>query len=123
MTHYVALLRGIAPMNPAMRNENLRRVVESLGFANVRTVISSGNVIFESPRRDIAALEAEITQALHEQLGFWSTAIVRCRAELEALVAKNLFKGYEHGPKRTLPSPFLNTHSATRRPWAWVRIA
>lgn len=42
MTTYVALLRGIVPLNPNMRNEKLRGVFEKLGFTNVRTVISSG---------------------------------------------------------------------------------
>ena len=33
---YVALLRGIGPLNPSMRNENLRRVFENLGFLKRR---------------------------------------------------------------------------------------
>lgn len=40
---YVALLRGIAPTNPNMRNDKLREVFEKPGFKNVQTVISSGN--------------------------------------------------------------------------------
>jgi uncharacterized protein (DUF1697 family) len=51
-------------MNPNMRNEKLRGVFEGLGLTNVKTVISSGNVLFESPREDVPALEAEIEDAL-----------------------------------------------------------
>ncbi|MBA3630747.1 MAG: DUF1697 domain-containing protein [Actinobacteria bacterium] len=43
MKSYVALLRGIGPSNPNMRNDRLRAVFEDLGFSNVRAVISSGN--------------------------------------------------------------------------------
>jgi uncharacterized protein (DUF1697 family) len=46
MVKYVALLRGIAPTNPNMRNDKLRGVFEKLSFENVKTVISSGNVVF-----------------------------------------------------------------------------
>ena len=49
MTKYIAFLRGIGPGNPNMRNEKLRGAFEELGFKNVQSVISSGNVIFDSP--------------------------------------------------------------------------
>jgi 2,5-diamino-6-(ribosylamino)-4(3H)-pyrimidinone 5'-phosphate reductase len=32
MPHYVALLRGISPLNPNIRNENLRRVFDGLHY-------------------------------------------------------------------------------------------
>ena len=57
MRSYVALLRGIAPTNPKMRNNRLREVFEDLGFSNVRTVISSGNVLFETDSSAVRALE------------------------------------------------------------------
>ena len=47
---YVALLRGIGPSNPNMRNERLRELFQKLGFQNVQTVISSGNVLLVVPR-------------------------------------------------------------------------
>lgn len=90
---YVALLRGIMPMNPNMKGEKLEGVFESLGFKNVATVIASGNVVFDSPSKNIKALEAKIEKALPAQLGFKSTTIIRSREHLEALVKKNPFKG------------------------------
>jgi uncharacterized protein (DUF1697 family) len=92
MTSYVALLRGIAPLNPNMHNDKLRGVFESLGLANVRTLLSSGNVLFDS---DSAAskLESQIEKAIIAQLGFTSTTIIRSRQELERLVALDPFKG------------------------------
>ncbi|MDB5265876.1 MAG: hypothetical protein JWM39_589 [Parcubacteria group bacterium] len=93
MTTYVALLRGIMPMNSNMKGEKLKGVFESLGFKNVATVIASGNVVFDSPSKSKTALEAKIEKALPAQLGFTSTTIVRSREDLEALVSKNPFKG------------------------------
>ena len=107
MTRYVALLRGIAPTNPNMRNDKLRGVFEKLGFANVKTVISSGNVIFESPSRSIRKLEERIENALPEQLGFSSTTIIRSQGQLQNLVDTNPFKGMEHSQKSSLNVTFL----------------
>lgn len=98
MTKYVALLRGIAPMNPAMSNANLRAVCEGMGLENVSTVISSGNVVFETDARDRAGLEANLEAAWPEKLGFESTTILRTKAELEALVELAPFGDLVHGP-------------------------
>ena len=57
MIKYVALLRGIGPGNPNMRNDKLRSVFEKLGFSNVKTVISSGNVLFESLLKNVNEIE------------------------------------------------------------------
>ena len=93
MTTYVALLRGIMPMNPNMKGEKLKAVFESLGFKNVATVIASGNVVFDSAIKDTSALEAKIEKALPAQLGFTSTTMVRSSDDLTRLIKKNPFKG------------------------------
>jgi uncharacterized protein (DUF1697 family) len=113
MTRYVALLRGIAPMNPNMRNDKLRGVFEKLGFENVKTVISSGNVIFDSPSRSIKKLEEEIEKALPEELGFRSTTIIRSQRQIEKLVDQNPFQGMEHSQKSSLNVTFLKQKRKT----------
>lgn len=113
MTKYVALLRGIGPGNPNMRNDKLRGFFEKLGFANVQTVISSGNVVFESASRNIKKLEETIEKALPEQLGFASTTIIRSQKGLQQLVDKNPFKGMEHSQKSSLNVTFLRYKTST----------
>lgn len=110
---YVALLRGIAPSNPNMRNEKLRGLFEKLGFAHVQTVISSGNVIFESSSTNIKALEETIEKALPEELGFTSTTIIRSKEQLQQLVDENPFKGMEHSQKSSLNVTFLKHETKT----------
>ena len=107
MTKYVALLRGIAPANPNMRNDKLRGVFEKLGFENVKTVISSGNVVFESQSRSVRKLEDRIEEALPKELGFKSTTIIRNQKQLQQLVDKNPFKSREHSQKSSLNVTFL----------------
>jgi uncharacterized protein (DUF1697 family) len=110
---YVALLRGIGPTNPNMRNEKLREVCQKLGFENVQTVISSGNVLFESPSRDVKALEAAIEEAIQSQLGFTSTTIIRSHYQLRRLVGSNPFGDIEDTPTTRLNVTFLKEKRRT----------
>jgi uncharacterized protein (DUF1697 family) len=104
---YVALLRGIGPSNPNMRNEKLRWVFQELGFQNVQTVITTGNVLFESPSRDVKSLEAAIEDAIQRQLGFSSTTIIRSHQQLRRLAGNNPFGSIEDSPTSRLNITFL----------------
>jgi len=99
-------------MNPNMKGEKLRAVFEGLGFKNVHTVIASGNVVFDSPSKSTASLEAKIEKELPKKLGFNSATIIRSRAELDALVKKNPFKGV----KDEKPNYLVVTFFKDRRP-------
>lgn len=89
---YVALLRGIMPMNPNMKSTKLKEFFEELGFENVATVIASGNVVFDSPSTNITSLEEKIEKELPKRLGFSSTTIIRSIDEINTLIDKNPFK-------------------------------
>lgn len=104
---YVALLRGIGPGNPNMHNDKLRSVFENLGFTEVKSVISSGNIIFETDRTDAKAMETELEAAWPEQLGFKSTTIIRSEREFADIIAAHPFQNLVHGPKTYLFVTFL----------------
>ena len=107
MPRYVALLRGIGPGNPNMRNDKLRELFEFLGFDNVQSVISSGNILFESSRADKEQMEQDAESAFPEQLGYNCTTIIRSHADLEKIVSIDPFKGLTHGPTSYLLVTFL----------------
>lgn len=107
MTKYIALLRGIGPGNPNMRNDKLRGVFEKLGFQNVKSVISSGNIVFESAERSSQKLERQIEEALPIELGFSSVAIVRSHKELLKLAGHDPFAAMEHTRQTNLNVTFL----------------
>jgi uncharacterized protein (DUF1697 family) len=90
-----------------MRNDKLRGVFENLDLKNIKSVISSGNVIFETSSTDIRSLEATIEKAISEQLGFNSTTIVRSRGQLEKIISSEPFGDLEHGPKSYLMVTFF----------------
>lgn len=104
---YVALLRGIGPGNPNMRNEKLRQVFEKLGFTNVKSVISSGNIIFESRMRDVQKIESMLEATWPKELGFTSTTIIRNQRELKAIADLGPFKGLTHSPGSYLMVTFF----------------
>jgi uncharacterized protein (DUF1697 family) len=115
MPHYVAFLRGIMPTNPNMRNEKLREVFERMGFKKVRTVIVSGNVIFQSSSKNEKALEERLEQAFPEQLGFKSTTIIRSKEDLDKLISRKPYGNEEHSSKNYTLVTFLKNHSGKLR--------
>jgi uncharacterized protein (DUF1697 family) len=65
--------------------DSLRQLFESLGFANVETFIASGNLVFETKRKNAQALEREIENRLREALGYEVVTFIRTDAELAAV--------------------------------------
>lgn len=106
MTKYIALLRGISPGFPNMSGAHLRGVFEDLGFKNVKSIIGSGNVVFETNEGDKAKLETIIEQAFPRKLGFTSTTIIRTQKNMEDLLAKDPFKGLTHSKELSLNITF-----------------
>ena len=75
MPRYVAFLRGVSPMNAKM--PELKRAFESAGFINVKTVLSSGNVVFDSRAKSDVALARQAEKAMQEHLDRTFLTIVR----------------------------------------------
>jgi Protein of unknown function (DUF1697) len=96
-----------------MRNERLREVFERLGYDNVRTVISSGNVLFDSSSSAVRLLEAQIEDAIARQLGFTTTAIIRSKRQIQALVESDPFTGLQHSDRTNLNVTFLKKRPRT----------
>jgi uncharacterized protein (DUF1697 family) len=87
MPRYVALLRGVSPLNAKM--PELKPCFETAGFTNVRTVLSSGNVVFDSDHTDQAGIEAMAENAMAQTLNRTFYPIVRSIEELQALLAND----------------------------------
>lgn len=87
---WVAFLRGVNLGKRQVKTAELRAAYEAMGLDNVRTLIASGNVIFEAPeppRRE--ALEAGFAA----RFGFESGTVLRRQDELRALIASDPFEG------------------------------
>lgn len=62
MPRYVAFLRGVSPMNARM--PALKACFEAAAFTEVRTVLSSGNVVFNARSSSLATLERRVERAM-----------------------------------------------------------
>lgn len=78
----------------------LRRLVSSMGHADVQTYIQSGNLLFTPRRADTGAatLAAELQAAITEEFGLSSRVIVLSRAELADVISGNPYSD-EPNPK------------------------
>lgn len=104
---YAAFLRGIGPGDPKKSNESLRKVFESCGFSNVRSFISSGNILFGSPLKDAEKLERKVEKAFRDTHGIEVATFIRDKAELEAFLGKAPFGKRTHSPQSYLVVTFL----------------
>lgn len=89
MPRYVAFLRGVSPMNASM--PALKACFEKEGFSNVRTVLSSGNVVFDSRSLSRTTLERRVEKAMQVELGRSFETFVRPAAYLQELIESEPF--------------------------------
>ena len=104
---HVALLRGIGPGNPKMRNAVLLDVLQRAGLDDVTAVISSGNYLFSATERDRRRLEERIEHALLGHLGAPCTAIVRSRRQIDGIAGLDVFDGFDDSPVERCNVTFL----------------
>jgi uncharacterized protein (DUF1697 family) len=91
LTAYVALLRAVNVGGTGkLPMAELRAMGEGLGFANVRTFIASGNLLFESDLPEIE-VKTMIEARLADYAGKRVPVLVRSAAELATVVAADPF--------------------------------
>ncbi|HUS30124.1 MAG TPA: DUF1697 domain-containing protein [Kofleriaceae bacterium] len=90
---YVALLRGInVGGSRPVKMQALRATFARVGCTNVATYIQSGNVVFAHAEKSEAKLVALVEAAIAKDAKFDVKVVVRTKAELAKIVAKNPFK-------------------------------
>lgn len=92
---YVAFLRAINVGGHVVKMERLRAEFEALGLGGVETFIASGNVLFDAPSDDRAALEQRIERRLEKTLGYAVATFLRTPEELATIVGNEPFPGRE----------------------------
>lgn len=93
MPRYAAFLRGVSPMN--CRMPELKAAFEAAGFDNVRTLLSSGNVVFDTRKASAASLQKKCEAAMDEGLGRSFATLVRPQDHLQALMERDPFAAFE----------------------------
>ncbi len=93
---YVALLRAV---NVGGRNKlpmkDLAALFEAAGCSSVRTVIQSGNVVFQTNPNLAVATMKKVLDKVEAQFGFRPALLLRTLAEMLSVVQSNPFAGEE----------------------------
>ena len=105
MPRYAAFLRGVMPTNCKM--PALRAAFEAAGFADVKTLLGSGNVVFTARAASSATLERKAELAMHEELGQAFLTIVRPVDELREILETDPYQRFAKRPQAKRIMTFL----------------
>ena len=88
---YAALLRAVNVGGRSLTMADLKALAIELGFGNPRTLLQSGNIVFEGGERKPQEIERALEEGLAKKLGLSTEFMVRTLAELDAAIKANPF--------------------------------
>ena len=113
MPRYAAFLRGVSPMNAKM--PDLRKAFETAGFTDVRTLLSSGNLVLTAPSASEAALQRKAEAAMTRRLGRSFLTIMRPIEALREMLASDPYQAYRLPPNAKRIVTFLREPPSAKR--------
>jgi uncharacterized protein (DUF1697 family) len=100
---YIAFLRGInVGGNKKVPMIDLKKSLESFDLTDVKTLLNSGNVVFETQEKEASLITQQIQQKLEKDFGFKIPVIIRTSEELQFLVATDPFRNITITPETRL---------------------
>jgi uncharacterized protein (DUF1697 family) len=103
MAKYIAFLRGInVGGHKPIKMDALAGAFRSLGFQNVKTILASGNVLFEAPKASTGVLTQKIEEKLEKTFGHPVGVTLRTVPEIQKLVKSDPFKNINVTPQTRL---------------------
>lgn len=91
MTRYAAFLRGVNLGKRTVRSAELKAAFEGMGFTGVKTLLASGNVLFDA--KAARGLKNRIETGLQQQFGFAIGTVLRSVDELRKMAAADPYGG------------------------------
>ena len=115
MQKLVALLRGInVGGHHKVPMAELKTLLTNMGCNNVKTILNSGNIVFETKKKDNAGLQRIIEMALTEHFGFPIPVILIPHKQINELVNDDPFANVEIHKNIRLYVSFLKEPSTTK---------
>jgi uncharacterized protein (DUF1697 family) len=106
MAIQIALLRAVNVGGRKLIMAELKAMFEAIGFASARTLLQSGNVVFDSGGKKGAALETLLEKETEARFKLRTDYLVRSAAEWKALVDANPFaKAAKDDPSHVVAVP------------------
>lgn len=96
---YVALLRAVNVGGRKVTMKELKEAAEKLGYENARTLVASGNLVFDAKKTADTKLESALEAAIEKTFGLFSEVMVRNPDEWAAIIKANPF------PKKAKDDP------------------
>src|SRR5205085_155779 len=93
---------------------DLRALCERLGHRDVRTLLNSGNVVFDAGRASPATSARRLEAAIAGELGVSARVTVLSAGELAAIVAKNPLSDVADNPSRMMVGVLADAAAAKR---------
>jgi uncharacterized protein (DUF1697 family) len=90
-SRYTAFLRAINTTGRYIKMQDLCQYIIDLGFFEVETFISSGNVIFSAPSEEREELESRIEAQILDKFGFDSPTFIRTAEQLRQIAEMDPF--------------------------------
>jgi uncharacterized protein (DUF1697 family) len=114
-TLYVAFLRGVNNIGrKTVKMEELKRIFEATGFQNVKTILASGNIVFETTISETYTIITKLERQLEKKLGYKVNVILRTLDDLHSLVKSNPFSQIKITPRTKLLLTFLSEKPVNR---------
>jgi uncharacterized protein (DUF1697 family) len=111
---YAAFLRGInVGGHKIVKMDELKKAFESLGFKGVKTLLASGNVVFQAPPMNAGALTKQLEEKLKKAFGFEISVLIRSIKELQRLEKAKPFTGIKVTPQTRFFVTFLTAKPAS----------
>jgi uncharacterized protein (DUF1697 family) len=105
MTTCIALLRGVnVGRAKRLAMADLRELVEGLGHTNVRTLLNSGNVVFDARRVNVSKIAQSVEAAITDKFALYATAVVLSTDELDEVILGDRIYTAANDPSKYLAS-------------------
>ncbi len=88
---YVALLRAVNVGGRKVKMAEFKLAAAKLGFEKARTLLASGNLVFDARANAPAKLESVLETAIETTFGLFSEVMVRSPSDWAAILAANPF--------------------------------
>jgi uncharacterized protein (DUF1697 family) len=92
----------------------LKRAFEAAGFTRVKTLLSSGNVVFETRATAVPAIEKKVEAAMQKHFGKSFLTIVRSIDDLAEMLASDPYAGVRLPPDAKRIVTFLRSPPAVK---------
>jgi uncharacterized protein (DUF1697 family) len=109
----VAFLRAVNVGGTAMiAMAELKALAEDIGLAEPKTLLQSGNLVFEAGGKTAAAIEKLLEREIAERLGVEPDVMVRTARQIKAAIARNPFPKEAKNDPSLLHVRFLKTQAS-----------